>query len=86
MGFQRACLHAKHIYHSHNNDTQKIPKLKRKYTEKRVNLHLECGECGKVFASRSGFATHQLNHKGLLSFLCNLCGKKFVTNASLQVS
>ncbi|KAJ8927824.1 hypothetical protein NQ314_019706 [Rhamnusium bicolor] len=63
-GFKRLTDHASHIYHNHNVNKEKVPKYKRKYTEKRVHLNLECTICGKIFASRSGFANHQLIHKG----------------------
>lgn len=74
----------KHMYLLHNPNLSKTPKYKRKYVEKRVHLHLECKECGKIFASRSGFSNHQLIHEGIKKFLCSTCGKQFITNAQLQ--
>ncbi|KAJ8918946.1 hypothetical protein NQ315_016848 [Exocentrus adspersus] len=76
--------HTRHIYRNHNDNLEKIPKHKRKYTEKRVHLKLKCPICEKVFASRYGYSHHQLIHKGEKKFLCYVCGNKFRTNAALQ--
>ncbi|XP_023019592.2 uncharacterized protein [Leptinotarsa decemlineata] len=86
QSFSRLAHHTAHIHHVHNMTTTKnIPKLKRNYTERRVRLNISCETCGKHFRSRSGYANHQLIHKGLKRFLCYMCGKRFITNATLSI-
>lgn len=63
-------------------------------------MNLKCELCPKVFASRSGFANHQLIHQGikvqykkrpkkdegpkLKNYLCNYCAKSFRTKIQLD--
>ncbi|XP_030753080.1 zinc finger protein 84-like isoform X2 [Sitophilus oryzae] len=62
-GFQLYSAHFKHVY-THRLALGEV-ELKPGYTEKRVRLNLKCDLCPKVFASRSGFANHQLIHQGV---------------------
>ncbi|KAF7283829.1 hypothetical protein GWI33_022868 [Rhynchophorus ferrugineus] len=97
-GFQLYPAHFKHVYR-HRLALGEV-ELKPGYTEKRVKLNLKCDLCPKVFASRSGFANHQLIHQGvkiqykkrikkdegpkLKNFLCNYCAKSFRTKVQLD--
>ncbi|KAH1028475.1 hypothetical protein HUJ05_001830 [Dendroctonus ponderosae] len=97
-GFQLYPAHFKHVYR-HRLALGEV-ELKPGYMENRVRLNLKCELCPKVFASRSGFANHQLIHQGvkiqykkrpkkedtlkLKNYLCNYCAKSFRTKVQLE--
>ncbi|KAL1509494.1 hypothetical protein ABEB36_004215 [Hypothenemus hampei] len=97
-GFQLYPAHFKHVYR-HRLALGEV-ELKPGYMENRVRLNLKCELCPKVFASRSGFANHQLIHQGvkiqykkrpkkedapkLKNYLCNYCAKSFRTKVQLD--
>ncbi|XP_066150995.1 oocyte zinc finger protein XlCOF22-like [Euwallacea fornicatus] len=62
-GFQLYPAHFKHVYR-HRLALGEV-EFKPGYMENRVRLNLKCELCPKVFASRSGFANHQLIHQGV---------------------
>ena len=83
-----------HIKKNHENpEGYKCPKCPRKLKSEsglkyHMNIHdgftFSCHMCPKVLKSKHGLAYHMNIHNSTQAFLCNDCGKSFVTKQKMQ--
>ena len=81
-------------FHKIQKKLQECQTCNKMFTKFQLKIHIRtvhdkikdyiCTICGKAFAHKKSFTTHNVEHSGIKEFECKQCFKKFYRNAQLQ--
>ena len=54
------------------------------HTHAKHKRSLSCSQCGKMVADATSLRDHEMRHKGIKQFKCEVCGHETVTKTALQ--